>query len=64
MYIGYRISIKLGLYFDQAATNSVMTHVLVLSVKVRRNKRLWRTLGIGDMFGLTFGFKNSRYFQF
>ena len=32
-----RIFIKLGLNFDQAKANNVMTHVLVLSVKVRRN---------------------------
>ena len=36
-----------------------MTHVLVLSAKVRRSEWLWQTLDIGNMFGLTFGFKNS-----
>ena len=29
------------LQFDQARTNSAMTHVLVLSAKVRRNAWLW-----------------------
>ena len=61
---GIRISIRLGLNFDQVITNSAMTHVLVLSVEVRRNERLWRTLNIGNMFGPNFGFKNSQSFQF
>jgi hypothetical protein len=30
----------LGFNFDQAGINSAMTHVLVLSAKVRRNERL------------------------
>ena len=34
------ILIRLRLYFNQAITNGVNTHVLVLSVKVRRNNRL------------------------
>jgi hypothetical protein len=36
-----------------------MTHVMVLSVKVRRNERLKKAVmaDIGNMFGLTFGFK-------
>ena len=33
-------SIRLGLNFDQVITNSVMTHVMVLGVKVRRIERL------------------------
>ena len=33
--------ISLGLNFNQARTKSAMTHVLVLSSKVRRNERLW-----------------------
>ena len=37
-----------------------MTHVLVLSAKVRRNEPLWHTLDIGIMFGSTFGFKDYR----
>ena len=35
-----RILIRLGLSFDHAKTNSAMTHVLVLSAKVRRNEQL------------------------
>ena len=35
-----RISIKLGLNFDKVGTNNAITHVLVLSAKVRRNERL------------------------
>ena len=35
-----RLSIRLGLNFDQAIANSVMTHVMVLSAKVRWNERL------------------------
>ena len=35
---GTGIPIRLGLNFDQARTNSAMTHVLVPSVKVRRNE--------------------------
>ena len=34
------ISIKLELNFDEAKINSAMTHVLVLSVGVRRNEWL------------------------
>ena len=45
------------MYFDQVGTNSVMTHVMVLSAKVRRNERLWQTVDIGNMCGLNFGFK-------
>ena len=30
----------LELHFDQAVTNSAMTHVLVAKAKVRRNKQL------------------------
>ena len=46
--------------FNQARTYSATTHVLILSAKVRRNERLWYTLGIGNMFGPAFGFKNSQ----
>ena len=38
---GTVISIRLGLNIDQAVTNNAMTHVLILSVEVRRNERLW-----------------------
>ena len=31
----------LGFDFDQAGTNSVMTPVMGLSAKVRRNERVW-----------------------
>ena len=48
--------IRLGLNFNLAGTNSVMTDVMVLRAKVRRNE----TLDINDMFGLTFGLKNSQ----
>jgi hypothetical protein len=34
------ISIKLGLNFEHAITNSAMTHVLVLSAKVKRSEQL------------------------
>ena len=45
--------------FDLDGINSVMTHVLVLSAKVRRNEKLiWQSLDIGNMFGPTPGFKN------
>ena len=40
-----------------------MTRVVVSSAKVRRNEWLWQTLDIGNMFGATFGFKNSQYFK-
>jgi hypothetical protein len=49
------MSIRLGL--NRAETNSVVTSVLVLRVKVRRNEPLWQTLDIGNMFGPTFDFK-------
>jgi hypothetical protein len=45
--------------FDQGGTGSAMTHVLVLSAKVRRNEWLWQTLDIGNMFKPTFYFKYS-----
>jgi hypothetical protein len=47
-----------------------MTHVLVLSAKLRRSEtgvkheRVGQTLDIGNMFGPTFGLKNSKSFQF
>ena len=45
---------------------NAMTHILVLGAKVRRNERLkWAImaiLDIGNMFGPTFGLKNSQYF--
>jgi hypothetical protein len=44
IYKGTEISIKLGLNFDQATTDSAMTHILVLSVNVRRNKRIERAV--------------------
>ena len=37
--------------------NNAMIQVLVLSAKVRINKGLWQSLGIGNMFMPTFGFK-------
>ena len=40
-----------------------MTHVLVLSAKVRRIEHLWQTLDIDNMFESTFGFKNSQEFH-
>ena len=54
---GTGISIELGLNFNQAGTNSAMTHVLILSAKGRRNEWLWQTLDIGNMFGPTFDFR-------
>jgi hypothetical protein len=59
---GTRILTRLGLHFDQVGTSSVMTHVLVLSAKMG-NEQLWHTLDIGNMFGPTFGLKNSQYFN-
>ena len=41
--IGYR-------NFDQVGTNSDMTHVMILSTKLRRNEQLRQTLDIGNMF--------------
>ena len=49
---------KLRLNFDQAGTYNAMTHVLVLSAKLRRNERLWQTMDIGNMLGPTFDFKH------
>ena len=54
-----RIFIRLRVCFDLARTNSAMTHVLVLSGKVRRIEWLWRTLNIGNMFGPSSGFTKS-----
>jgi hypothetical protein len=45
---------RLGLNFDHVRTSSVMTHVLVMSAKVRRSERLWHTLDNGNMFGPIF----------
>ena len=60
--------ISLGLNFDHVRiefdhdgiNGDIMTYVLVLSVKVRRNEWLWQTLDVGNMFVPTFGFKTSR----
>ena len=38
---GTGILIRLRLNFNQAGTNSAMTHILVLSAKMRRNEWLW-----------------------
>ena len=60
---GILISIMLGLYFNNVGIDSDMTHVMVLSAKVRRKGRLWYTLDIDNMFGPTFNsildFKNK-----
>ena len=48
---------------NQVTTNGAMTHVLVLSAKARINKGLCHTLDIDNVFGPTFGFKNSQKFQ-
>ena len=37
---------KLGLNFDQDGTNSAITHVMVLSAKVRRNEWLKQAIMI------------------
>jgi hypothetical protein len=57
--IGYWNFDKVGTKFDMVRSHSAMTHVMVLSVKVRRNERLTKAVmaDIGNMFGLTFGFK-------
>jgi hypothetical protein len=51
--LGFNIY-RVGLNFDQARTNNAMTHVLVLNAKVRKNKQLWQTLDICNMFEPTF----------
>jgi hypothetical protein len=33
------LAIRLGLEFDHAGINSAMTHIMLLSAKVRRNER-------------------------
>ena len=38
--LGTTIMMRLGLNFNWAGTNSVMTHVLVLSANMRRNEWL------------------------
>ena len=54
----------LGFNFNHAGINSVMTHVSILSLRVRKNssqtKQLQHTLDIGNMFEPTFGFENSQ----
>ena len=40
--------------FEQAKTNSTMTYVMILSVKVRRNEQLWQNVHIENMFWPTF----------
>ena len=59
----FSIPIRLGFNFNQAGTNSVMTHVMILSAKVSRNERLWHTIDIGSMFEPTFGFKFHNHFK-
>ena len=49
-----------GTEFYMVVTNSVMTHIVALSGNVRRNEQLWHTIDIGNMFGPTFGFKDSQ----
>lgn len=49
-----------ALYFNQAKTNSAMTHGPGLSVKVRRNEQLWQTPDIGNTFELSFSLYNSK----
>jgi hypothetical protein len=51
---------QVGLNFDQAIANSAMIHVMVLSARVRRNEKVWQTRDIDNMFGSTFGSKNSQ----
>ena len=51
---------QVGLNFDQARTNIAITHVMILSVEVRRSERLWQFRDIDNMFGTTFGFKDSQ----
>ena len=43
---------------------SAITHVMVLSAKVRRNEWIWYNLDIHNMLGPTFGLKNSQFFQY
>lgn len=56
---GAVISIELGLDFGQVGIDNVMTHVFGLSIKIRRNERLWQTPDIGNMVGSNSSFKNS-----
>ena len=63
--IGYWNFDKVGTKFDLVRSHSAMTHVMILSVKVRRNKRLKKEVmkDIGNMFGLPFGFKINGNFN-
>lgn len=65
----------LGLNFDMAGINGVMSHVLVSSAKVKRvsgsNKWLWQTLDTCNVLGPTFGFQihsnfnlRNKHYQF
>ena len=56
---GIEFPIRLGLYCDWVKTSSVMTYVLVLSAKVRRNEWLWQALDVGNVCGPTFGYEIS-----
>ena len=47
---------------DQNRKRTILT-LMVLSAKVRRKEQLWHTLDIGNIFGPTFGFKNSQKYQ-
>ena len=49
--------------FDQAGTDTIMTHVPSFNAKVKRNEQLLATLEIGNMYWPTFNFKNSPKFQ-
>ena len=50
IYIGYQNFDHVGIDFHFAGITRVRTHVLVLSVEVRRSERLWHTLDIHNMF--------------
>jgi hypothetical protein len=55
---------QVGTEFDQARTNSAMTHVHGFDATTRWYEQSLETLEIGNMFGPTFGFKNSHNLQF
>lgn len=59
------ISIRLVPKFRSCRNQQCHDTSLVLSAKMRRNKRLiWQTLDFGNIFGLNFDLKNPQYFHF
>ena len=54
--------IRLVLNFDHVGTNNSMTHVMLMSAKVRRKEWLWETIDIRYVFGPTFCFNIHNHF--